>query len=100
MAKHTPGPWHIHNKPNVTKAELPWIGGSTGRPIAFITHESVLNSDMARTAANARLIAAAPELLELLKEARAIIAYNADLRDEDWLMLDRISAAIAKAEGA
>mgnify|MGYP003665319384 CR=1 FL=1 len=57
--------------------------------------------------ANARLIAAAPELLEQLKEARQYVAKVATNRDFDGAnialfasrRLERMDAAIAKATG-
>lgn len=53
---HTPTPWHIHRKANHGPNGLPWIGGHMGRPIAFITHETVLKEDRDRAEANAALI--------------------------------------------
>jgi hypothetical protein len=48
--------------------------------------------------ANARLISAAPELLEALKE---IVEYTGGASNalEDPYVMDRVNAAIAKAEG-
>ena len=50
--KHTPGPWHSLNGMAITKAR-------TGMEIARMT-------DTGRRDANARLIAAAPEMADLL----------------------------------
>ena len=49
------------------------------------------------SAANALLIAAAPEMLEALKEAKANIVYRA--AGDDWDTVSKIEDAIAKAEG-
>jgi hypothetical protein len=48
--------------------------------------------------ANARLIAAAPDLLEALKE---LVDYNGGAASalEDEYVMERVSSAIAKAEG-
>ena len=68
----TPGPWHVHYKANHKDgADLPWIAGHMGRPLAFITYETILKEDLARAEANARLIAAAPEMAKALKQIAA-----------------------------
>ena len=95
MSKHTPGPWI-------------GAGPSFGDPLPRYTTEIVTereDEDGAATSicelpfhhhddeneANARLIAAAPELLETCKVALGIIGFGAEH--------DQISAAIAKATG-
>lgn len=58
MAEFTPGPWYVHYKADHKDgADLPYIGGHMGRPLAFVTHESILKEDLVRAQANARLIA-------------------------------------------
>jgi len=78
--KHTPGPWKTDQF-----GDIETEGG-----IAIATTELLTVRDMA----NARLIAAAPELLEALYDvdATATDAY-------DPVMLAKVQAAIAKAEG-
>jgi len=80
--QHTPGPWVIH-------------------PEALGEHSIVtpdgrgLIADIyGRSPANARLIAAAPELLEALQDCVAVP--NKNRPDEVW---QRARAAIAKATG-
>ena len=84
---HTPGPWE-HNK----QPSEPWcIWGLNGtRAIAALCH----NDDPAITTANARLIAAAPELLAACKAALATFPANAGCG-----LTTTLSYAIAKAEG-
>lgn len=102
QTKHTPGPWVI--------------GGSlisNGRvPVAKVLHNGNGNpskaSDYDRDAprwlggadANARLIAAAPELLAALE---ALVGEadlgEVDLDDDDRAKLEQARAAIAKATG-
>ena len=86
MSKHTPGPWHI--------------GARTFfRPTLTIFHKPFGLGDVAEVYedADAPLIAAAPELLEALREVRK----QARHPDYDWsLDLQReVDAAIAKATG-
>lgn len=91
--KHTPGPWKVEqhgNKefPTCTEFEI-WNQNTHVTTI----HEHV--EDIRIDIANANLIAAAPELLEALEMARAIVAcYPRNASD-----LARIDSAIAKARG-
>jgi hypothetical protein len=97
--QHTPGPWEY------TKAASSGDRGihAEGTGIfaeAFADIRRAGENNSAEALANARLIAAAPDLLEALRWA----AQNADQseagRDDDWYAgLDRVRAAIAKAEG-
>ena len=52
MSKHTPGPWHVLVRPQANTYEV--FGGK-------------LSSSIDARAANARLIAAAPDMLEALQ---------------------------------
>ena len=68
--KHTPGPWRAHsvfinNAPNRMIVQRAVWGGINVADCGEVSDE---------TAANARLIAAAPELLKLLKESQDSIA--------------------------
>lgn len=65
MSKHTPGPW-TH-----TGREFNDVYDSDGQLIAVALHLRVGKPErsVAQTAANARLIAAAPDLLEALRGA-------------------------------
>lgn len=106
--KHTPGPWEYvpsteHHGPYVTSdfgsticdcyvmsnpSALSVRNGGDSRPILHL-------DEMADP--NARLIAAAPELLDALKEANALLLAPAeDIKEH---VLSRIRAALAKAEG-
>lgn len=79
--KHTPGPWDI--------ADIDWdMRGNARYSLAGIKKVS---------AADARLIAAAPDLLAALKEARD---YVVDYGSERMMapVVEAIDAAIAKAE--
>jgi hypothetical protein len=86
---HTPGPWNI-----VSTATRFEINDSEQFPILRI------NGGMIPIEANARLIAAAPELLEPLEYFTAFAELNDDGEDERFTaMLATAHAAIAKATG-
>lgn len=109
MSKHTKGPWRQH--PHLDSAT---IKSESGRLIAEFDTLALKGEDKPWTededVANAQLGAAAPELLQRLREAReAIEEMPEDFlgtvhKDGDsWPMrnelLHRIGKAIAKAEG-
>lgn len=79
MSKHTPGPWIL--------------GGCSGR---MITTPSGYRGDGfiadVDTKANAQLIAAAPDMLEALKQV-------AEHEDAGCYDMKKVLSAIAKAEG-
>jgi hypothetical protein len=80
---HTESPWHLG-----TRAGNPAIYGEDGAEIAEILH--VLNDEWRE---NARLIAAAPELLAALQ-----LVYSNAGESPEWIRA-RIGSVIAKAEG-
>ena len=93
-ARHTPGPWKAveaaYNPPGWL-----WVQNGPGALLADV-HQNV-NIPLDARNANARLMAAAPELLEALQE----IITAAD--GEGWNQLDagftKARAAVAKALG-
>ena len=100
MNKHTPGPW------NVSKD---WDGTSIMAGPHYVTHTISAcgfhsqEDDKAVTQANARLIAAAPDLLEVLQdlmECRDALLNNRQLpmTTEEWET--KCFAALAKATGS
>lgn len=102
ITKHTPGPWHIKS---ATASGFKTKSGGNGiyapaRPTDdfFILQIASMETNLSgqEVEANARLIAAAPELLE------AAIYLMDDLRhsyEPRSAALDKIEAAIAKATG-
>lgn len=95
MSKHTPGPWFINNYNAQIDADA--FGN---KPVCQLLWPTAIRSEN-ETLANARLIAAAPELLEVLKECRKMyggFAGSAHYPDEARL-IDKIDAVIKKAEG-
>ena len=71
MSKHTPGPWEAERSCDMTGAPLRawWISAKGDIDIAETSGEKWPEEE----AANARLIAAAPELYEALKEALPVL---------------------------
>lgn len=83
MSKHTPGPWHIDG----SKQEGLTVRNGQAA-VAVIPGYGV-----GQRMEDARLIAAAPELLEALKFAQSIIGHPDDVGSQ------MIAAAITKATG-
>jgi hypothetical protein len=94
--KHTPGPWtELDNTGDIIIADRPGEGMFT---IASLENQSPRGDEKC---ANARLIAAAPELLEALKGVFAELACHDGARPICWTCDAVVAAraAIAKAEG-
>ncbi|HSG19548.1 MAG TPA: hypothetical protein VLA31_02160 [Burkholderiaceae bacterium] len=91
MSKHTPGPWRPRN--GIVLADSHKGTHCSDEDIAFYGGPLVCES--IRTDANARLIAAAPDLLEALK---AMLEYYGS-HTACVECQDMARAAIAKAEG-
>lgn len=101
MSQHTPGPWNLHPKFGKPVVGIDVQDGGPLIPIA----EEVQGYDMQQARANARLIAAAPDLLDALLAEQEWRAREADGEiDPEWnyerMVGDKRRAAIAKAEGA
>jgi hypothetical protein len=94
MSNHTPGPWWIDW--NVSRLD---IFSSDAATLVATLRRSALSEGIDETArANARLIAAAPDLLEVLEELLSMCQRQENFTDDgDGCMFDRASAAIAKA---
>ena len=96
MSKHTPGPWSVveHDHAICIQTESPSktkYGASRYAAIGGFDRNDRAQLEEAR--ANARLIAAAPELLEALK----VLVENGGIGPEQ--MFHDARAAIAKATG-
>lgn len=93
MNQHTPGPWHIGMKPG------PIVYGERGEQVASLTTDLIYGSLLPQdeAIANARLIAAAPELFA------ALVGLEAACRDTGTQgmtnLLNRARAAINLAKG-
>lgn len=98
MSEHTPGPWRACNNYgySIWRIFASWRTGS--KTVAEVV------GDSAETEANARLIAAAPEMLELLAEIRdQHLIPRCGINDcdscDDKLFAARIDALMEKIEG-
>lgn len=111
---HTPGPWHVgygngRNHifgPEGSRRRLEEPGGTTLYPIAEANH----GWDEREDEANARLIAASPELLEFAKEMRGyldlkMIGFRDEYPENHCIVdtakryLAQCDAVVSKAEG-
>ena len=90
MTKHTAAPWHIGTPPPNGEQT---IGAPNGMMVAIATTGVGMKEEML---ANARLIAAAPELLEALKNI-SLCSQNSMSSKTECGTIAR--AAIAKATG-
>lgn len=88
MSGHTPTPWSIIETPHATGTRKHVVNA---RRVGIATLEASTNK--ATTEANARLIAASPDLLEALKEASQLSL------DELFAWQRKALTLIAKAEG-
>ena len=91
MNKHTPGPW---------KVSKPRKSYMNGEMMFRIDGADVVKDyeDWGFTEESARLIAAAPDLLEAL-QAMATEFDSGDVNDGEWAAIQKARTAIAKATG-
>ena len=100
MAKHTPGPWEV-GSPNYQDQRAIGVVGPTWN-VADVYYDG---ADKGEAKANARLIAAAPELLRCLEWAMIWLPkmplpdHDQDLRDVFAENLEECNRAIAKSQG-
>lgn len=100
--KHTPGPWKV-----VINAPLNVESSSKMIANCGCYQNNTINAEMlqAEQMANARLIAAAPALLDACKKQNEELAYAVDLLKSDapveWLaVIGNAQAVIATTKGA
>ena len=94
MTKHTPGPWHVYGDDKTL------IGAADGKMMLAKTNHRHICQEWSRPVeeaqANARLIAAAPELLVALKNLSAEMMFSTG---REQVFVEEARAAIAKARG-
>ena len=106
-AGHTPGPWDAPKPTMINKKA--WSKLHFDGPMQFVTVgwdgfsgetiAIVYGDDDDQEISNARLIAAAPDLLEALQDAYAELLADSTRDGPRCLLLTQIEAAIAKATG-
>lgn len=98
--QHTPGPWEWDTSPvdYDPEQEAPWLvsAGSSKYPDCAILQGNI----KCHSHANARLIAAAPEMLDALRRAVLALAFAAESSKAMQDDYEAVSAAIEKATGA
>lgn len=105
MSKHTPGPWHLVLSNNATPFVMHEHGDDWTDIQDLASIICIMPAEITRSYnsfANARLIAAAPELLQVLKDIEAMLNAGLDasiVMDENSPMRDAMRDAIRKAKG-
>lgn len=96
-AKHTPGPWTAQNdgRDIISIQHNNNDPGAISMTLAKVTARMTWRS---QAEANARLIAAAPDLIEALKACDEAMSYMSEY-DIPITLPDMVKAAIAKAIG-
>ena len=109
QTKHTPGPWRLTESGDaIVSADGGTLIVETGQDYwqnleaaAAGASSDIAKRHLPQVRANARLIAAAPELLEALKQATAALAWHEQVHGVamDAVVVEKARAAIAKAQG-
>ncbi|MDP2322533.1 MAG: hypothetical protein Q8N51_00695 [Gammaproteobacteria bacterium] len=113
MSGHTPGPWALRQNTGPAQPAIEaYAEGPDGsrklstfvvagrEPVADCFGEGASGYSLVMRHANARLIAAAPDLLEALRKLAPILDNDGPLVDAYRGVEPIVRAAIAKAEGA
>ena len=98
MSAHTPGPWEVGEQDCLNALDIV----AEGTVIASVQTEQEIPEGECQERANARLIAAAPQLLSALINALVFMGRagaNADTKHPLRPAWEDARAAIAKAEG-
>lgn len=96
---HTPGPWQVSGGRSRIDAYGHTVGPD-GFGIACVFYSDQTTAEHIASLADARLIAAAPDLLKALNALERQVLQN-NIRGDEWMdeALELTRAAIAKAEG-
>lgn len=99
--KHTKGPFWVTRRREFGGPEIMIDNGGAGFVAQVFLHPDGETKDEEQAMANARLFAAAPELLEALKQVEQVFNKKRDDIDamQAFVMIERVRHLIAKAEG-
>lgn len=100
--KHTPGPWYYDWTTKINGVIQGWSIGPADKPLDEVDHIDpvlTISNDADNAEANARLIAAAPELLEALIEMTCLMEQSNGVAHVKGGTLDKARQAIANARG-
>ena len=102
MSKHTPGPWESARN-NSHRGSIATIHGCSNKDWVEVWSPNMWGPEEVNEA-NARLIAAAPELLEALKTCVNVLTEPGIMDVDEWKWLKKLAVqdardAISKAEG-
>lgn len=105
QVKHTPGPWSLKHVSGsnfaVQRFEIRGVFlGHEGKAVVFNKDTSAIDgTTVCCSPGDARLIAAAPELLEALQDLLQVMEQHEQIAGCDSMYGDNARAAIAKATG-
>ncbi len=98
--KHTPGPWTVDVPPSSCLTTR-FVSGPEGEHICKVGHMDWTSGSLHSDIANARLIAAAPEMAEALREVWDYLSTIADVSENsrEIELGDSVRDILARLEG-
>lgn len=93
--KHTTGKWQVTTTPSFNQRHIRTICDEDMHPLADIRYK--LHATQEENLANAKLIAAAPDLLEAVMFCRSVLESNGIFELSEKLAVEKAQAAIKKA---
>lgn len=95
---HTPGPWELQGQWQLKTHTGEWVEAECIEAPKWGIIGAWIDSSSDERVANARLIAAAPELLAALKQCTGVLRTWCVTKDEEQV-INNAEALVAKAEG-
>lgn len=97
MSTYTPGPWEVEE--NLGQIHQPFGVIGNGYTVCHVSWDPNLHDSFEEVQANARLIAACPELLLACQSALRVFHLDSDMEEDFADEISQLERAIAKAEG-